>query len=74
MGCSWLDSITTLTHLYLVFPFQTAYSDYDTPHVIMTYTALLALAILRDDFSSLDRSGLMTFLRACQREDGRFVA
>ncbi|KXN82817.1 Geranylgeranyl transferase type-1 subunit beta [Leucoagaricus sp. SymC.cos] len=48
-------------------------SNYDTPHVIMTYTALLALAILRDDFSKLDRSGLITFLRACQREDGSFT-
>ncbi|KAF5360902.1 hypothetical protein D9756_004953 [Leucocoprinus leucothites] len=49
------------------------YSDYDAPHLIMTYTALLALAILRDDFSKLDRSGLITFLRACQREDGSFM-
>lgn len=40
----------------------------------MTYTALLALAILRDDFSKLDRPGLITLLRACQREDGRFVS
>lgn len=69
----WLHSGTTLTHIPLLFPFQTADSDYDTPHVIMTYTALQALAILRDDFSTLDRSGLLTFLRACQREDGRFV-
>ena len=37
----------------------------------MTYTSLLALAMLRDDFSQLDRAGLLTFLRACQREDGR---
>ncbi|KAF9483403.1 terpenoid cyclases/Protein prenyltransferase [Pholiota conissans] len=48
------------------------YSDYDTPHIIMTYTALLSLAILRDDFTKLDRPGLLTFLRACQREDGSF--
>ena len=40
----------------------------------MTYTALLALAILKDDFSKLDRPGLITLLRACQREDGRFVS
>lgn len=37
----------------------------------MTYTALLSLAILRDDFTELDRSGIVKFLRACQREDGR---
>ncbi|KZT12168.1 terpenoid cyclases/Protein prenyltransferase [Laetiporus sulphureus 93-53] len=50
------------------------YSDYDTPHLIMTYTALLSLAILRDDFSQLDRPGLLSFIRACQREDGSFSA
>ena len=38
----------------------------------MTYTAFLALAILRDDFSKLDRSGIIRFLRSCQREDGRW--
>ncbi|KAF9568753.1 terpenoid cyclases/Protein prenyltransferase [Agrocybe pediades] len=48
------------------------YTAYDTPHIIMTYTALLSLAILRDDFSRLDRSGLLEFLRACQRDDGSF--
>ena len=39
----------------------------------MTYTALLALAILRDDFSQLDRQGLIGLLRATQRADGRYV-
>ncbi|KAG6888407.1 hypothetical protein C0995_008411 [Termitomyces sp. Mi166 len=48
-----------------------AYTDYDTPHLIMTYTALLSLAIFRDDFSRLDRKGLLAFIRACQRDDGR---
>ena len=38
----------------------------------MTYTAFLALAILRDDFSRLDRPGIIRFLRTCQREDGRY--
>ena len=38
----------------------------------MTYTAFLALAILRDDFSKLDRSGIIRFLRTCQQEDGRW--
>ncbi|XP_006462448.1 hypothetical protein AGABI2DRAFT_72409 [Agaricus bisporus var. bisporus H97] len=49
------------------------FSDYDTPHIIMTYTALLALSILRDDFAKLDRSGLIRLLRACQRDDGSFT-
>ncbi|KAJ4482494.1 terpenoid cyclases/protein prenyltransferase alpha-alpha toroid [Lentinula aciculospora] len=48
------------------------YTDYDMPHIIMTYTALLTLAILRDDFSRLDKQGILSFLKACQREDGSF--
>ncbi|CAA7261529.1 unnamed protein product [Cyclocybe aegerita] len=48
------------------------YMDHDAPHIIMTYTALLSLAILRDDFSKLDRPGITIFLRSCQREDGSF--
>ena len=39
----------------------------------MTYTALLSLAMLRDDFSRLDRPGLISFLKACQNEDGRYA-
>lgn len=49
------------------------YGEYDSPSLIMTYAALLSLAILRDDFARLDRAGLVQFLRACQREDGRSV-
>ncbi|KAL7279666.1 hypothetical protein ACG7TL_006073 [Trametes sanguinea] len=45
-------------------------SDYDNPHLVMTYTALLSLAILRDDFSKLDRKGILRFLGACQQQDG----
>ena len=37
----------------------------------MTYTAILSLAILRDDFSRLDREGLVEFIKSCQCEDGR---
>ncbi|KAI6129724.1 terpenoid cyclases protein prenyltransferase [Pisolithus croceorrhizus] len=44
----------------------------NAPQLIMTYTALLSLAILRDDFSRLDRPGLISFLKACQNEDGSF--
>lgn len=47
--------------------------DANPPHLIMTYTALLALSILRDDFSRLDRTGLVNLLRATQTEDGRSV-
>ncbi|KAH8086008.1 terpenoid cyclases/Protein prenyltransferase [Cristinia sonorae] len=48
------------------------YSEYDTPHLIMTYTALLSLAILRDDFKRLEKKGILKFLRSCQRSDGSF--
>jgi len=47
-------------------------SSQNPPHVILTYTALLSLAILRDDFTQLDRPGIVRFLQACQREDGSF--
>jgi geranylgeranyl transferase type-1 subunit beta len=47
------------------------YAEFDAPHMITTYTALLSLSILRDDFSRLDRPGLLKFLRASQKEDGR---
>jgi geranylgeranyl transferase type-1 subunit beta len=49
------------------------YTDVSAPHLIMTYCALLSLAILRDDFAQLDRAGLVQFVRACQAEDGGYV-
>ncbi|KAI0629999.1 terpenoid cyclases/Protein prenyltransferase [Trametes polyzona] len=49
-------------------------SEYDLPHLVMTYTALLSLAILRDDFSKLNRENIPHFLRSCQKEDGSFSA
>jgi len=42
--------------------------------MIVTYTALITLAVLRDDFTRLDRQGLVTFLRSSQREDGSFTS
>ncbi|KDQ62075.1 hypothetical protein JAAARDRAFT_189449 [Jaapia argillacea MUCL 33604] len=48
------------------------YSENDTPHLIMTYTGMLSLAILRDNFDKLDRPGIIKFLRSCQRSDGSF--
>ena len=46
-------------------------SEYETGHLVMTYTALLCLSMLRDDFSKLDRPGLLRLVKACQQEDGR---
>ncbi|KAF6755843.1 geranylgeranyltransferase type I [Ephemerocybe angulata] len=50
-----------------------SYANYDSPHIIMTYVALLILAMLRDDFSRLDRRGIVKFLGSCQRPDGSFT-
>ncbi|KAK9385955.1 terpenoid cyclases/protein prenyltransferase alpha-alpha toroid [Lipomyces mesembrius] len=48
--------------------------DYDVGHTAGTYFALCILIILRDDFSRLDRVGMMRWLRKCQRADGSFAA
>ncbi|KAH9932713.1 terpenoid cyclases/Protein prenyltransferase [Epithele typhae] len=48
--------------------------EYETPHLVMTYTALLCLTMLRDDFTALNRSGIIRCIRACQQEDGSFSA
>ncbi|KAF7365623.1 Terpenoid cyclases/Protein prenyltransferase [Mycena venus] len=47
-------------------------SGHDSPHIIMTYTALLSLSMLRDDFSRLNRPGLLRFVSSCQNRDGSF--
>lgn len=41
--------------------------------LVMTYGAILSLAILRDPFTQLDRTGLLEFLRMCQQDDGGSV-
>lgn len=41
--------------------------------LIMTYGAILSLAILRDPFTKLDREGLVKFLGTCQKDDGGSV-
>jgi len=51
---------------------QSAPSEYDPPFLIMTYAALVALAILRDPFTALDREGILRYLKLSQREDGSF--
>ncbi|KAA1476832.1 terpenoid cyclases/Protein prenyltransferase [Dentipellis sp. KUC8613] len=48
------------------------YDDYSTPNMIMTYTAIQSLSILRDDFARLDRPGIIRFIRSCQEQDGSF--
>jgi len=44
----------------------------EPPHILMTYTALLSLAVLRDDFSRLDRRRILAFLIQAQLPDGSF--
>jgi hypothetical protein len=39
----------------------------------MTYCALLALAVLRDDYALLDRAALKRMVGACQDADGGYV-
>ncbi|KAJ7726523.1 terpenoid cyclases/Protein prenyltransferase [Mycena metata] len=53
-------------------PFMSTNSGHDTPHIIMTYTALLSLSMLRDDFSRLNRQGLLRFVASCQNSNGSF--
>ncbi|KAG8926787.1 hypothetical protein FRC02_008682 [Tulasnella sp. 418] len=48
-------------------------NPYDQPHLIMTYTALIMLAVFRDDMSRLNRKGLTTFLKSLQLDDGSFT-
>lgn len=43
-------------------------------HLVYTYSALITLKILGDDFSRLRRKNLLEFLRDCQNEDGSFRA
>jgi len=49
-------------------------SEFDVPQMIVTFAALITLAILRDDFTRLDRRGLVVFLRSSQQEDGSFTS
>lgn len=39
----------------------------------MSYTALLILAILRDDFTRLDREAMRLHISSLQLPDGRYV-
>lgn len=44
-----------------------------TGHITMTYTALLILAILRDNFARLDRQAISVHLSGLQQLDGSFI-
>lgn len=40
-------------------------------NLAMTYTALLNLAILRDDFKRLDKAAILSHIHSLQQADGR---
>jgi geranylgeranyl transferase type-1 subunit beta len=42
-------------------------------NLAMTYTALLNLAILRDDFKRLNKGAILRHVRSLQQSDGRCV-
>ncbi|KAJ9069666.1 geranylgeranyl transferase type-1 subunit beta [Entomophthora muscae] len=46
---------------------------YDRANLAMTYTALLSLIILGDDFSRVNRKAILGGLKALQQPDGSFV-
>ncbi|ORY92956.1 terpenoid cyclases/protein prenyltransferase alpha-alpha toroid [Leucosporidium creatinivorum] len=52
---------------------STAESTYCPPNLIQSYTALLILGILNDDFTRLNRAGLLRFVARCQMDDGSFA-
>ncbi|KAM0752206.1 terpenoid cyclases/Protein prenyltransferase [Meredithblackwellia eburnea MCA 4105] len=54
-------------------PPTTSSSDFSPAHLIQSYTALLILGMLGDDFTRLDRAGLLRFLARCQGGDGSFL-
>lgn len=46
----------------------------DQGHLVLTYSALLSLKILGDDFSRVRKEKLLGYLKKCQKEDGSFQA
>jgi geranylgeranyl transferase type-1 subunit beta len=52
----------------LLFP--TTVSQFSPPNLIQSYTALLVLGLLGDDFKRLNKSGLIRFIARCQNDDG----
>lgn len=63
-----------ITQWHNVMLTHTKQREHEPPAIVMTYVALLMLSILKDDFSRLERSRLISFLRACQHDDGSFTS
>ena len=47
---------------------------HDYAHIANTYVALCILKMLGDDFSRVNRAGIVEGMRAIQGEDGRYPA
>lgn len=52
---------------------STSGSTLAPPNLIQSYTALLVLGLLSDDFKRVNRAGLLRFLARCQSDDGSWV-
>jgi geranylgeranyl transferase type-1 subunit beta len=50
-----------------------AVSEYDVPHLTMTYTAIASLLILRDDLSKLRKMEIIAHVKLLQLPDGRYT-
>ncbi|KAF8333585.1 uncharacterized protein EI90DRAFT_2994552 [Cantharellus anzutake] len=48
------------------------FHPYDLPHTIMTFSAIISLAILGDELSRLDIGGIRKFIGGVQQPDGSF--
>ncbi|GEM07421.1 geranylgeranyl transferase type-1 subunit beta [Rhodotorula toruloides] len=68
------DSLAAARHFEAeAGPSKSAFPSLDPPNLIQTYTALLILGLLDDDFKRIDRQGLLRLIGACQTADGSFL-
>ncbi|BGP31803.1 geranylgeranyl transferase type-1 subunit beta [Rhodotorula toruloides] len=68
------DSLAAARHLAAeAEPSTSAFSSLDPASLIQTYTALLILGLLDDNFERLNRQNLLRFIGACQTSDGSFL-
>lgn len=58
---TWAERSLWLTHACLP----------QTAHMVMSYCAVLSLAILKDDLERLNTPGLVAFIKSCQTSRGR---
>lgn len=49
-------------------------NDFDKGHLVHTYSALISLKLLGDDFSRVRKPNIFNYIKKCQNEDGSFKA